>query len=226
MLDPALSDGSALLAVLDAAMPGAQPSASAPGARARGLAAAAALGDLLAFHRSSWAEVAVGPPRLARFCGRFGSTFPAEREAAYDYSVRLLARAGLTWSSAFRLPPPMSASGASRPPQDAPATAVPAFAAVRGGRPGQSPVPHVPSAPDGSWAATLQGLLDGRALQSAEDRSFLVALLVAVAAGHQVGLQEARTVRNIWWAAEIDPPPSVPVAAPRAEAENRRPGAS
>lgn len=189
-------DGTALVAALDAAMPSPFLAASAE-ARSRGIAAAVTLNVLLSRYRAGWDEVVVRPARLARFCGPFGSDFPAEREAAYDHCVRLLLRSGLTWSSALRLPAAADAARSGRT-ANAPKS-----------RPGPTtglPTLHVPPSPEGDWQATLQGLIERRAWRSPENRKFLETLAALLARGHQIDLREARAVRNLWWSAETGSP--------------------
>lgn len=192
-------DGTALVAVLDAAMPSPFLAASAE-ARFRGIAAAVTLNVLLSRYRAGWDEVVVRPARLARFCGPLGSDFPAEREAAYDHCVRLLLRSGLTWSLALRLPASVATADAAQAgwTEDAPKS--------RPGPTADLPMSHTPPAPDGDWPATLQKLIERRAWCSPEDRRFLGTLAASLARGHRIDLREARAVRKLWWAAEIDPP--------------------
>lgn len=107
-----MSVGEALLALLDATLPADEAGLvagreQAGGRRGAGLAAAGRLHDLLARHRFGWGDLLPDDSRLAKLCGRLGSDYPAEREAAYDHAVRLILRRRTSWSALARLPEPL-----------------------------------------------------------------------------------------------------------------------
>ncbi len=111
-----VSRPAAMLAALDAALDAA---ASAPGRdkdarRAAGIAAATGLNDLLIRHELTWDDVVPPGSRLAKLCGRLGSEYPAEREAAYDHARRLLLGRRATWSDLVRLPASLACEALTR----------------------------------------------------------------------------------------------------------------
>lgn len=187
-------DGTTLVAALDAALPSPFLAASVE-AHSHGISAAVTLNVPLSRYRAGWDEAVVRPAQLARFCGPLGSDFPAEREAAYDRCVCLLLRSGLTWSLSLRLPASMATADAAQVGwiKDAPKS--------RPGPTADLPMSHAP--PDGDQPATLQRLIERRAWRSPEDRRRLGTLAGSLARGHQIDFREARTVRNLWWSAEM-----------------------
>ena len=181
-----MTTGAALLAALDAALPAGGAPAGPEAAEAQqheaGVAAAVSLNDLLVEHDRSWDDV-IGEPgtRLGKLCGRLGSTYEAERAAAYDLAVRLLCRRGARWSDLVRLP------------QDLAEALVPL----------SLPTSVLP--PEDDWQEKVQ-LLEARAAwRSDRERDLLRALGARLAEGRAISNAEARLLRDIWWSAELNP---------------------
>lgn len=189
-----MSAAETLLARLDAALPsGERPGDKAgPAAnRGAGLAAAAGLHDLLARCRLGWDDLLPPDGRLAKLCGRFGSDYPAEREAAYDHAVRFIVRGGATWSALIRLPE------ALRRPAAAPANPIP-FASV-----------PAPPPPEADWLTTVRRLKARAAWWTTTQSAFLDAAERNLADGGAVGAADAKWLRDLWWEVELndlDPP--------------------
>ena len=180
-----MTTGADLLAGLDKALPAGNARVRPEGRDARqqaaGLLAAIGLNELLIAQGRCWHEiVGASDGRLAKLCGRLGSSYQAEREAAYDHSVRLLQRRNRRWSDLVRLPPELAA------------------ACVRV----TLPVSLLP--PDQDWPATVAGLLVRAAWRSPPEHDLLQRLQLRFEAGGAVGAEEARQVRDMWWSAELD----------------------
>jgi hypothetical protein len=180
-----MTTGAALLAALDTALPidGAptEPDAAETQQFEAGVAAAVSLNDLLVKHGRSWDDV-IGElgSRLGKLCGRLGSTYEAERAAAYDHAVRLLRRRGVQWSSVVRLP------------QDLAEALVPL----------SLPTSVLP--PEDDWRETVR-LLEARAAwRSDRERDLLRALGARLAGGHAIDNVQARHLRDMWWSAELN----------------------
>lgn len=179
-----MTTGSALLAALDAALPTgaapAEPGAAETQQHEAGVAAAVALNDLLVEHGRSWDDVIREPgTRFGKLCGRLGSTYEAERAAAYDHAVRLLCRSGARWSNLVRLP------------QDLAEALVPL----------SLPTSVLP--PEDDWQATVRSLEARAAWRSDGERDLLPALGARLAEGHAISNAEARQLRDMWWSAEL-----------------------
>ena len=180
-----MSTGAALLAALDVAIP-ADGARIAPGSadeqrHLAGFAAAIGLNELLIAHGCIWDEVMDAPDsRLAKICGRLGSRDEAERKTAYDHSVRLLQRQNMRWSDLVRLPPALAEA---RVPVALPASVLP---------------------PEQDWLTTVAGLLARAAWRSSPEHNLLLAAAARVAEGRAIGDEEARQLRDMWWAAELN----------------------
>lgn len=180
-----MSTGATLLAALDIASPLGDapitPGSAEEQRHAAGFAAAVGLNELLIEQGCIWDEV-MGVPdtQLAKICGRLGSRNEAERESAYNHSVRLLQRQNMRWSDLVRLPPMLAEAYA---PVALPASVLP---------------------PERDWATTIAGLLERAAWRSPPEHAFLVEAAACVAEGRAIGNEEARRLREMWWAAELD----------------------
>ena len=180
-----MSTGAALLAALDVASLAAEapiaPGSAEEQRHAAGFAAALGLNELLIAHGCIWDEVMDAPDtRLAKFCGLLGSRNEAERKTAYDHSVRLLQRQNMRWSELVRLPPALAEA---RVPVALPASVLP---------------------PERDWPATVAGLLARAAWRSSPEHDLLLAAAARVAEGRAIGDEEARQLRDMWWAAELN----------------------
>jgi len=203
-----MTTGAALLSALDAALPLRAPPADgpdgsadgpAPGGQAEaeqqaaGLAAAIGLTELLAAAGQDWDGVmAQRGTRLAKLCGRFGSSYAGERAAAYIHATRLLQRTGARWSTLIRLPPAL-------------ANRVLAWS-----------LPVLVLPPEDDWLATIRVLQEHGA---AADEARLQSLAARLTEGHAIDTAEARWLRDQWWAAEVNRPAAPkpePAAAPAA----------
>lgn len=179
-----MTTGSALLAALDAALPTggapAEPHAAETQQHQAGVEAAVTLNDLLVEHGRSWDDV-IGEPgtRLGKLCGRLGSSYEAERAAAYGHAVRLLCRRGARWSSLVRLP------------QDLAEALVPL----------SLPTSVLP--PEDDWQATVRSLEARVAWRSDRERDLLRVLGAGFAEGYAISNADARQLRDIWWSAEL-----------------------
>jgi len=215
----------ALLAVLDAVLHATNAARfqepAAAERRNAGITAATRLNDLLILHRLGWDDVVAPGSRLAKLCGRLGSAYAAEREAAYDHAVRLILHRGTTWSELVRLPERLKggpsaldravaqnarARGApvrrhdtppSAPPPSAPSPAAPAASASRS---------FATSPPEVDWITTVQRLKEHAAWRSESEYAALDALECRLFAGDAVSTQEAIWLRNLWWYAELHSP--------------------
>ena len=182
-----MTTGAALLAALDAALPTvgapAEPGAAETHQHQAGVAAAVTLNDLLVEHGRNWDYVIREPgTRFSKFCGKLGSTYEAERAAAYDLAVRLLCRRGARWSDLVRLP------------QDLAEALVPL----------SLPTSVLP--PEDDWQATVRSLEARAAWRSDGERILLRALGARLAEGHAFSNAEARQLRDMWWSAELRAP--------------------
>jgi hypothetical protein len=174
-----LPDGRALLATLDAAL------ATDSVERWRvtvshedGLAAAVGLNALLIAHRLGWEDVIAPRSRLARMCGQLGSTFPAEREAAYHHAVRLLMERRSRWSDYVRLPNEVKRAVIA--------------------------MPQAASAPEGDWTRTVQVLRDRLEWRSGSEQERLATLETLLSGGGTITDDDAAWLRDLWWCDEMD----------------------
>ena len=179
-----MTTGAALLAALDAALPSvgapAEPGAAETHQRQAGVTAAVTLNALLVEHDRSWDDVIREPgTRLGKLCGRLGSTYEAERAAAYDHAVRLLCRRGARWSDLVRLP---QALAEALVPLSLPTSVLP---------------------PEYDWQATVRSLEARAAWRSDPERDLLSALGARLAEGHAIFNVEAQQLRDMWWSAEL-----------------------
>ena len=179
-----MTTGGALLAALNAALPAggapAGPGAAETQQHQAGLAAAVSLNDLLANHGRSWDEVIREPgTRFGKLCSRLGSTYEAERAAAYGHAVRLLCQSGARWSSLVRLPRDLAAA------------------------PVHLSLPTSLLPPEDDWQATVRSLEARAAWRSDRERNFLPALGAMLAEGHAISNAEAQQLRDMWWSAEL-----------------------
>ncbi len=179
-----MNDGRALLALLDAGLAHGADEA-APGWSA-GLAAAVLLDALLAQHHLSWDSVVAPGTRLAKLCGRLGSSYAAERASAYGHAVRLILRCQTRWSALVVLPDALLS-----PP---PGPAAP------------QPGPDGVTACEDNWIVIVRRLNARAAWRSATERTFLESLEQGLALGQAIGAVEARWVRDICWDAELNDP--------------------
>jgi hypothetical protein len=207
----------ALLAVLDAALRVTDAARLPDGPQAErrraGIAAATSLNDLLIRHRLGWDDVVVPGSRLAKLCGRLGSAYAAEQEAAYDHAVRLILQRRTTWSELVRLPDRLKglpsaldravarrggAAGA-QPRRDAPAPAA---------RPDAPSASHsfATSPPEADWITTVQRLKEHAAWRSEAEYARLDTLECRLFAGHAMGAEDAIWLRDLWWYAELHSP--------------------
>jgi hypothetical protein len=178
-----MNDGKALLAQLDAGL--AHGAGDPSPAWEAGLAAATRLNALLAQHHLGWHDVVAPGTRLAKLCGRLGSEYPAEREAAYRHAVRLILRSQTSWSALVGLPEALSSPPAAiAPPPPAP---------------DETP-------PEESWIAIVRRLNRRAAWRTATEQTFLASLEDGLASGQDIGAVEAGWVRDIWWDAELNDP--------------------
>lgn len=156
--------------------------------RSAGLAAAAGLHDLLARHRLGWGDVLPPGSRLAKLCGRFGSDYPAEREAAYDHAVRLILRRRATWSALARLPEALQRLAAE----------------PAGPNPGAASLPQAPPPPEQNWLATVQRLKACATWWTAAESALLEALDRRLVGGRSIGAADAKWLRDLWWEVELN----------------------
>ena len=220
-----MSPAAAMLATLDDALAAAASASGAPGGaagsrRAAGMAAARGLNDLLIRHALVWDDVVAPGSRLAKLCGRLGSDYEAEREAAYDHALRLLLRRRATWSDLVRLPETLMREAAGRPSARLSpgrslaregagvARRTPPGAAVRAAgassRPAQRPA--VASPPEEDWMATVRRLKVGATWRSDAEHALLATLERSLAEGHAISAEDARRLRDIWWRVELNEP--------------------
>lgn len=203
---------------VDAALPANEAALVHGGAgvdrRTAGIVAAAALNELLIQNRLGWNDAVAPGSRLAKLCGRLGSDYEAEREAAYDHAVRLILRRRATWSDLVRLPDALKrcpvetnrlARNGSREADAALETASPRFTEAA------PPVPDCPaniSPPEENWGTTIQRLYERVAWRSETEHARLDALQISLANGHALTKEDACWLREIWWYAELcDPGP-------------------
>jgi hypothetical protein len=179
-----VTGGRTLLAALDAALADhvADPADDAP--HARGFAAATGLNDLLIRHRLGWDDVVTPGSRLAKLCGRLGSEYRPEQQAAYHHAVRLIMACGASWTELVRLPESVQRAA----PEPVVATA------------------SVFSPPEEDWMHTVRGLKARAAWRSDGEHARLDALERELQAGHEVEPQDAVWLRDVWWHAELNNP--------------------
>ena len=184
-----MTTGAALLAALDAALPhedGPLPGAAEVELHRAGLSAAIGLNELLIEWGLGWQDVVIpAGGRLALLCGRLGSAYEAEQEAAYLHAVRLIRRLGGPWSRLVHLPEGVAGA--------------PAAIALQA-----SVLP-----PEEDWPSTVASLLSRNAWRSEAEHGLLEALGPRLAAGKAPTAEEARRLRDMWWSAELNAPEPV-----------------
>jgi hypothetical protein len=188
-----------LLRLLDALDHAGREGLSPAEAAHEGLPPARAIDALLRHNRLTWHDLLPRHPTLAKICGRFGSDFPGEREAAWRHAVRELIRRHDSWPTAIVLP----ATLAPPPPRDddapmpVPATP-PVFYEPRKRR--EAP------APEGDWLTTIRGLLQRGGWRTEAERDLLHDLERMALAGDPLADAHRALVRDIWWLAELADP--------------------
>ena len=161
-----------------------------PNRRLSGMSAALRLNALLRERGCGWGDVVGRDAVLAKLCGRLGSDFAGEQEAAYVLAMRRIDRLGLRWSEIATLPTallaarPVAAEAAEAPP------------------PGDHH-DYVHQPPDGDWPTTIAGLLLHVAWRDDDERLRLDALAAQVDAGGSVTDADAVWLRELWWQAEL-----------------------
>jgi len=187
-----------LLRLLDALDHAGREGLSPADAAGEGLPPARAIDALLRHNRLTWHDLLPRHPTLAKICGRFGSDFPAEREAAWRHAVRELGRRQDSWPTAAVLPamlaPPRPDDDDTPPPPVAP----PVFYEPRTRR--EAP------APDGDWLTTIRGLLQRAAWRTGGERDLLHDLERIALGGGPLAAAHRAIVRDIWWQAELADP--------------------
>jgi hypothetical protein len=159
-----------------------------------GLPAALRVTALLLHHGCGWADALIGEPALAKRCGRLGSEFHAERQAAYIHALRHLAQRRRSWSAVMRAPPELCRERAGAP----------AHAAARSD---PSPAP-----PERDWATTIAWLAAQRIWLDASQCAALEHLQSRVACGSAPDPAEAAWLREMWWRIELRASPPAPDA--------------
>ena len=143
---------------------------------------------LLLAQRCGWADIVTDDPVLAKICGRFGSAFPAEQEAAYIHALRHLRRRRSSWQSVLRVPAVFGA-------------AVPGMAAAAAASTTPSRAP-----PEDTWLATVEGLLARAIWHDESERLRLARLAARASADDALDDVDAEWVRDLWWDAEVRAP--------------------
>lgn len=171
----------------------------APDRPLNGLAAALRVTAWLLRHRCGWADVLIEEPALAKLCGRLGSAFDAEQEAAYVHALRYLVRHRRSWSTLIRMPAALGGVPGQRLLQDV---------ATPRGQPGAAPWAEIPvqpchPPPEGDWATTVAWLIEHRAWRVAGERTLLDGLAAQLAAGEEINDADAVWLRELWWQAEL-----------------------
>ena len=156
-----------------------------------GLAAAVGLNQLLVMHGIGWDAVVAPDSLLVKLCGRLGSAFEAEREAAYAHALRFILRHRTTWSDLVRLPN----GSPGRPPPVKP------VAAPNVSRPSVPPLEE-------DWNLTVERLEARCTWRSDAERALLETLEIELASGEALSLAAARWLRDIWWWADLNTPNS------------------
>jgi hypothetical protein len=160
-----------------------------------GLAAALRLTALLQRHGCGWADALAGEPSLAKRCGRLGSAFGAERQAAYVHALRYLARRRRVWSAVVQVP-----SALRREPGAAAVRPVPPTDARP--RPGAR-ADRTPAPPEGDWASTIAWLAAQRVWLDASQCAAVEYLASRIAEGAAPDRAEAAWLREMWWRVEL-----------------------
>ena len=183
--------GAMLLLMLDAALTS-DAGDAAPDRMVRepGFAAAIGLNQLIANHRLTWDDVLSHRGRLAKLCGRLGSSFEPERAVAYKHAVRFILDRRTTWSSLVRLPVALQRAIAfvESPPAD--------ILEIDNPEIGVSP-------PEGDWSSTIEHLKTRLAWRCAAEELLLNRLAQTLSDGQAISAEDARLVRDIWWCAEL-----------------------
>lgn len=192
-MNPALNptrSAAALVVELDAAIPldsAVLVTAPGPERRLTGLAAAVVLSDVLRHHRLGWLDVMRSELRLAKLCGRLGSDFPGEREAAYVHAVRFIVAHHTSWSATIRFPATLHSE--PRRPSTLAESSLPRF-----------------SAPEGDWPTTVRTLRARSVWLSPGERQLLDAVESRFLTGGALNRGEAIRLRNMWWKTELNDP--------------------
>jgi hypothetical protein len=188
-----------LLRLLDALEHASREGLPPAEAAQEGLPPARAIDALLRHNRLTWHDLLPHHPTLAKICGRFGSDYPGEWEAAWRHAVRELHRRHDSWPTAVVLPamlaPPRPGDDDAPPP--APATP-PVFYEPRKRR--EAP------APDGDWLTTIRGLLQRAAWRTGGERDLLHDMERVALGGGDLAAAHRAVVRDIWWHAELADP--------------------
>ena len=186
-----------LLRLLDALEHASREGLPPAEAAQEGLPPARAIDALLRHNRLTWHDLLPHHPTLAKICGRLGSDYPGEREAAWRHAVRELHRRNESWPTAAVLPATLARP---RPgDDDAPMPATPpVFYEPRPRR--EAP------APDGDWLTTIRGLLERGAWRTEAERDLLHDLECMALDDGQIAAAHRAVVRDIWWVAELADP--------------------
>lgn len=164
------------------------------GRRLAGLGPALRITALLLHHRCGWADMLTDEPALAKLCGRLGSEFRAEQEAAYVHALRHLARHGQRWSALMRVPAALC--GVLQTPPEA-------FPEPRAATRTDTPVQPSHPPPEGDWAMTIDWLIIQRAWRGERERARLHALAAQTIVGGTPDDADAVWLRELWWQAEL-----------------------